>query len=36
MSEYEGQRLTHGVDMGYDEVEQVRRHQQMLSQYIGH
>jgi sugar phosphate isomerase/epimerase len=36
MSEYEGQRLTHGVDMGYDEVEQVRRHQKMLSQYIGH
>lgn len=36
MSEYEGQRLTHGVDMGYDEVEQVRRHQAMLSRYIAH
>ncbi len=36
MSEYEGQRLTHGVDKGYDEVEQVRRHQAMLSGYIGH
>ena len=36
MSEYEGQRLTHGIDLGYDEVEQVRRHQQMLAQYIGH
>jgi sugar phosphate isomerase/epimerase len=34
MSEYEGQRLTHGVDMGYDEVEQVRRHQAMLSRYL--
>lgn len=34
MSEYEGQRLTHGVDMGYDEVEQVRRHQAMLARYI--
>lgn len=35
MSEYEGQRLTHGVDMGYDEVEQVRRHQAMLAGYLG-
>jgi len=35
MSEYEGQRLTHGVDMGYDEVEQVRRHQAMLARYLG-
>jgi hypothetical protein len=35
MSEYEGQRLTHGIDMGYDEVEQVRRHQAMLVGYIG-
>jgi len=34
MSEYEGQRLTHGVDMGYDEVEQVRRHQAMLANYL--
>jgi sugar phosphate isomerase/epimerase len=36
MSEYEGQRLTHGIDMGYDEVEQVRRHQTMLANYLGH
>jgi len=35
MSEYEGQRLIHGVDKGYDEVEQVRRHQKMLASYIG-
>jgi hypothetical protein len=34
MSEYEGQRLTQGVDMGYDEVEQVRRHQAMLTSYL--
>lgn len=34
MSEYEGQRLTHGVDMGYDEVEQVRRHQAMLANHL--
>jgi sugar phosphate isomerase/epimerase len=33
MSEYEGQRLIGGVDKGYDEVEQVRRHQAMLSRY---
>jgi hypothetical protein len=36
MSEYEGQRLTHGVDMGYDEIEQVRRHQAMLASYLEH
>lgn len=35
MSEYEGQRLIHGVDMGYDEIEQVRRHQAMLAGYLG-
>jgi sugar phosphate isomerase/epimerase len=34
MSEYEGQRLTHGINMGYDEVEQVRRHQAMLTRYL--
>lgn len=34
MSEYEGQRLTHGV-AGYDEIEQVRRHQAMLASYLG-
>jgi hypothetical protein len=34
MSEYEGQRLIQGVDMGYDEVEQVRRHQAMLASYL--
>lgn len=33
-SEYEGQRLIHGVDMGYDEIEQVRRHQAMLQRYM--
>ena len=33
MSEYEGQRLIHGADMGYDEIEQVRRHQAMLAHY---
>ena len=33
MSEYEGQRLIHGVDKGYDEVEQVRRHQAMLQRW---
>jgi sugar phosphate isomerase/epimerase len=33
-SEYEGQRLIHGVDLGYDEVEQVRRHQAMLQRYM--
>ncbi len=35
MSEYEGQRLTQDIDTGYDEVEQVRRHQEMLKSYIG-
>ena len=34
MSEYEGQRLVGGLDMGYDEVEQVRRHQAMLAGYL--
>jgi sugar phosphate isomerase/epimerase len=34
MSEYEGQRLIGGVDKGYDEIEQVRRHQAMLSRYL--
>jgi hypothetical protein len=34
-SEYEGQRLTQDVDMGYDEIEQVRRHQLMLTRYLG-
>lgn len=34
-SEYEGQRLNQGIDPGYDEIEQVRRHQAMLSRYIG-
>jgi sugar phosphate isomerase/epimerase len=33
-SEYEGQRLTQGIDPGYDEVEQVKRHQTMLMQYL--
>jgi sugar phosphate isomerase/epimerase len=36
MSEYEGQRLTDGLDMGYDEVEQVRRHQTMLGRWLTH
>lgn len=35
-SEYEGQRLTDGIDMGYDEVEQVRRHQAMLARWSRH
>jgi sugar phosphate isomerase/epimerase len=35
MSEYEGQRITQGMDVGYDEVEQVRRHQEMLKAYLG-
>ena len=35
MSEYEGQRLTQDIDPGYDEVEQVRRHQAMLARYLG-
>ena len=35
MSEYEGQRLTQGMDVGYDEIEQVRRHQDMLKQLLG-
>lgn len=35
MSEYEGQRLIGGIDKGYDEVEQVRRHQAMLAGYLG-
>lgn len=35
MSEYEGQRLTQDIDPGYDEVEQVRRHQAMLANYLG-
>lgn len=34
MSEYEGQRLIGGIDKGYDEIEQVRRHQAMLSHYL--
>jgi sugar phosphate isomerase/epimerase len=34
-SEYEGQRLTQGIESGYDEVEQVRRHQAMLCRYLG-
>jgi hypothetical protein len=34
MSEYEGQRLIGGVDKGYDEIEQVRRHQSMLQRYL--
>ena len=34
-SEYEGQRLTQDIDPGYDEVEQVRRHQAMLCRYRG-
>jgi hypothetical protein len=34
MSEYEGQRLIGGVDKGYDEIEQVRRHQAMLQGYL--
>ncbi|MDT8860208.1 TIM barrel protein [Alkalihalobacillus sp. MEB130] len=34
MSEYEGQRLTQDIDTGYDEVEQVRRHQEMLKSYL--
>lgn len=33
MSEYEGQRLTQDIDPGYDEVEQVRRHQAMLESF---
>lgn len=35
MSEYEGQRLTQDYDPGYDEVEQVRRHQAMLARHLG-
>lgn len=35
MSEYEGQRLTQDYDPGYDEVEQVRRHQAMLAKHLG-
>ncbi len=35
-SEYEGQRLTQDIDPGYDEIEQVRRHQAMLAQYVDH
>jgi sugar phosphate isomerase/epimerase len=35
MSEYEGRRLTQGMDVGYDEIEQVRRHQEMLKQLLG-
>jgi hypothetical protein len=34
MSEYEGQRLIGGIDKGYDEIEQVRRHQAMLARYL--
>lgn len=34
MSEYEGQRLNQGIDPGYDEIEQVRRHQLMLRRLI--
>ena len=34
-SEYEGQRLTQDIDPGYDEIEQVRRHQAMLCRYLG-
>lgn len=34
-SEYEGQRLTQGTNPGYDEIEQVRRHQAMLCRYFG-
>ena len=34
-SEYEGQRLTQDIDPGYDEIEQVKRHQSMLAQYLG-
>ena len=34
MSEYEGQRLTAGVDTGYDEIEQVQRHQALLARYL--
>lgn len=34
MSEYEGQRLTSDIDTGYDEVEQVRRHQAMLTGFL--
>jgi len=33
-SEYEGQRLTQDIDPGYDEIEQVRRHQAMLERYL--
>jgi hypothetical protein len=33
-SEYEGQRLTQDINPGYDEIEQVRRHQAMLAQYL--
>jgi len=34
MSEYEGQRLNQGTDPGYDEIEQVRRHQKMMRSFV--
>ena len=36
-SEFEGQRAYHGQDCPYeeDEIEQVRRHHEMLKRYIG-